>query len=148
MFIGAAGPVAGRLTDARGERMPATVGFAVAGVALGGYGLTGAPLHGPAALPLGVLLGLGLGLLFAPVSRSALNAVPQQLHGQASALISSGSLAGAALGAVLAGAAARAGTGADQVHTALVWAAGLCLVLGVPLATKLREPATTPSTTD
>jgi MFS family permease len=145
VFIGAAGPVAGRLTDARGERLPAIMGFALAGVALGGYGLTGAPLHGPAALPLGVLLGLGLGLLFAPVSRAALNAVPQQSHGQASALISSGRLAGAAFGAILAGAAVRAGTDADQVHTALLWAAGLFLVLGVPLATKLGEPARDPA---
>ncbi|MER7279183.1 MFS transporter [Dactylosporangium sp. NPDC000244] len=136
--VGAVGPVAGRLIDARGERPVLLGGFAVAGAGLGCYGLTNAPLHGLGALPLAVLLGLGLGPLFAGVSRAGLNAVPQRHHGRVSALISAGRLLGAGLGAALAGVALRDGADAEDVRTALTSGAALCLLAGVPLAGWLR----------
>ncbi|MEU7873916.1 MFS transporter [Dactylosporangium sp. NPDC049140] len=136
--IGAVGPFAGRLIDARGERPVMIAAFAVAGAGLAWYGLTDTPLHGPAALPLAVALGLGLGPLFAGVSRAGLNAVPQRAHGRVAALISAGRLLGAGLGAALAGVAIRDGAGAAEVRTALVCGAALCLLAGVPLAALLR----------
>lgn len=65
------------------------------------------------------LLGVGLGPLFAGVSRAALNAVPQSVHGRVSALISAGRLVGASLGAVLTGLALRGGVDAAHVRPAL-----------------------------
>jgi MFS family permease len=148
LFIGAVGPVAGRLIDARGERPVALGAFLVAGAGLAWYGLTDTPLHGPAALPLAVLLGIGLGPLFAGVSRAALNAVPQAAHGRVSSLISAGRLLGAGLGAVLSGYALRGGAGADDVRQALAFGAGLCLLVGLPLAAALggARPAAEPDT--
>ena len=64
--------------------------------------IPGAPLDGLGALPLLVPFGLGLGLLFVPASRAALNAVPQAKHGRVSSLLSTARLLGAALGAGLA----------------------------------------------
>jgi DHA2 family methylenomycin A resistance protein-like MFS transporter len=132
--IGVTGPLAGRLIDARGARPVLLAGFLVAGLGLAGYGFTGAALHGPAALPLAVLLGTGLGPLFAGVSRSALNAVPQVAHGRVSALISAGRLLGAGLGAALSSLALRGGTDTAHVRPALAFGALLCLLIGVPLA--------------
>ena len=56
------------------------------------------PLDGLGALPLLVPFGLGIGLLFVPASRAALNAVPQAKHGRVSSLLSTCRLLGAALG--------------------------------------------------
>ncbi len=55
-------------------------------------------------LPL-VPVGLGLGMLFVPTSRAALNASPLGSHGRTSALLSVGRLLGATVGAGLAGVA-------------------------------------------
>jgi MFS family permease len=142
VFIGASGPPAGRLIDARGERPVALVAFLVVGAGLGWYGLTGTPLHGPAALPLAVLLGIGLGPLVVGVSRAALDAVPQAAHGRVSSLISAGRLIGAGLGAGLAGLALRGGTDAAHVRTALIAGAALCVVAGLPLAAGLGSART------
>lgn len=137
VFIGAAGPPAGRLIDAYGERPVSAAGFLVAGIGLAGYGLTRAPLHGPAAIPLAVLLGIGLGPLFPSVSRAALNAVPPGAQGRVSAALSAGRLLGAAAGAGLSGLALRGGTDAAHVRPALVIGAALCGLVGLPLAAAL-----------
>ncbi|MEV6850899.1 MFS transporter [Actinoplanes sp. NPDC051411] len=140
VFIGAAGPTAGRLIDARGERPVALMSFLIAGAGLALYGLTGAPLHGFGALPLAILLGLGLGPLFAGTSRAALNAVPQHAHGRVSSLLSASRLLGAALGAGLSGLALRGGADATHVRPALTFGAALCIVVGLPVAALLRPP--------
>lgn len=144
LLVGLAAPIAGRLADAHGERLPAVSGFLAAGVALGVLGIPGVPLHGLAPLPLLLLVGLGLGMLFAPTSRAALNAVPGASHGRISALLSAGRLIGAGLGASLAGLALGGGVTTARVHDVLLGAAGLCLLLGVPTAMRLvsgRAPA-------
>jgi hypothetical protein len=85
-------------------------------------------------------VGLGLGLLFVPASRAALNATPQSLHGRTSALLSIGRLVGAGVGAGLAGLALSGGATASTVHTALLCAGAVCLLIGVPLSALLRAP--------
>lgn len=141
LMVGVAAPIAGRLADARGERLPAVTGFALAGVGLAILAIPGVPLQGPSPLPLLMLIGLGLGLLFAPTSRAALNAAPGASHGRISALLSAGRLIGAALGAGLAGIALGGGVTAARVHEALLGAACLCLLVGVPAATRLVRPS-------
>jgi MFS family permease len=141
LLVGLAAPIAGRLADAHGERLPAVTGFVLAGVALAALGIPGVPLHGLAPLPLLLPVGLGLGMLFAPTSRAALNAAPGASHGRVSALLSAGRLTGAGLGASIAGFALSGGVTAGRVHDVLLGAAGLCLLVGVPAAMRLVAPA-------
>src|SRR5207302_10359347 len=95
-----------------------------------------------AVLPL-IPVGIGLGRLFVPTSRAALNATPLSCHGRTSALLSIGRLLGAAVGAGLAGAALASGVTTSTVHTALLVAFAACVLLGIPAATQLgpRSPA-------
>lgn len=146
LLVGLAAPLAGRLADAKGERLPAVSGFIAAGTALAVLGIPGVPLHGLAPLPLLLPVGLGLGMLFAPTSRAALNAVPGASHGRISALLSAGRLIGAGLGASLAGLALGGDVSAARVHDVLLAAAALCLLVGVPAAMRLvsgRPPVST-----
>jgi predicted MFS family arabinose efflux permease len=137
LLVGAAAPVAGRLVDQHGERLPAIAGFLAAAVGLLVLAIPGMPLHSPVTvLPL-VPIGIGLGMLFVPTSRAALNATPVASHGRTSALLSVGRLLGAAVGAGLAGMALGTAVTDSRVHTALLIAGAACLVLGVPAAARL-----------
>jgi MFS family permease len=140
LLVGVAAPLAGRLSDARGERLPAVTGFVLAGIGLAVLGIPGIPLHGLAPLPLLIPVGIGLGLLFAPTSRAALNAAPGASHGRVSALLSAGRLIGAGVGAGLAGLALGGGVTAGRVHEVLLGAAAVCLLVGVPAAMRLVRP--------
>jgi MFS family permease len=145
LLVGLAAPLAGRLADSHGERLPAVIGFLTAGIALAVLGIPGVPLHGLEPLPLLLPVGLGLGMLFAPTSRAALNAAPGASHGRVSALLSAGRLIGAGIGASIAGFALSGAVTAPRVHDVLLGAAGLCLLLGVPAAMRLvrvSAPAT------
>lgn len=148
LLVGVAAPLAGRLADARGERLPAVTGFVLAGVGLAALGIPGVPLHGLPPLPLLIPVGIGLGLLFAPTSRAALNAVPGASHGRVSALLSAGRLVGAGVGAGLAGLALGGGVTAGRVHDVLLGAAGVCLLIGVPAAMRLVRPDATVAEAD
>ena len=130
-------PFAGRLTDARGESVTAALGFGLAALGLGALAIPGVPLDGIGALPLLVPFGLGLGMLFVPASRAALNAVPQAKHGRVSSLLSTARLLGAGLGAVLGGAALSGGITEDHMRLALAGGAALCVVIGLPAAAEL-----------
>src|SRR5579875_2566566 len=137
LLVGAAAPVAGRLSDEHGERVPAVLGFLATALGVGVLGISGVSLDGVLTGVLLVPVGLGLGLLFAPTSRAALNATPNSLHGRTSAVLSAGRLAGAAIGAGVAGAALTGGVNAATVHSVLLGACALCVFVGVPLAMML-----------
>jgi MFS family permease len=137
VLVGVAAPLAGRLSDERGEGPTLIVGFVLTAIALGLLGIPGVPLDGPGALPLLVPFGLGVGLLFVPASRAALNAVPQAKHGRVSSLLSTCRLLGAAVGSLLAGVALSGGVTAAHVRIAMLTGAGICVLLGLPAAAEL-----------
>jgi MFS transporter, DHA2 family, methylenomycin A resistance protein len=132
LLVGIAAPLSGKLVDRYGEQFPALLGFASAGIGLALLAIPGFTLDGAVTvLPL-IPVGLGLGMLFVPTSRAALNATPLTAHGRTSALLSFGRLSGAAIGAGLAGIALSGTLTAATVHHALLLAALLCLVVGIP----------------
>jgi EmrB/QacA subfamily drug resistance transporter len=98
------GPLAGRLTDRVGSRVPMTVGMLVVALALGiqsrltvhtGYGLL---------LPGFVLMGLGMGLVMSPMSTAAMNAVDRTKAGVASGVLSMSRMVGGTFGVAIMGA--------------------------------------------
>jgi MFS family permease len=141
LLVGAAAPLAGRLVDEHGERLPAVAGFIAAGVGLLVLGIPGVPLHSPVTLLPLIPVGVGLGMLFVPTSRAALNATPLASHGRTSAVLSVGRLLGAAAGAGLAGIALAGGVHASKVHVALLIACAACVAIGVPASRKLGRGA-------
>jgi sugar phosphate permease len=145
LLVGAAAPVAGKLVDSKGERALAIAGFLGTAAGLVVLGIGSVSLDSAVTVIPLIPIGLGLGLLFVPASRAALNATPQSQHGRTSAILSIGRLVGAGLGAGLAGVALSGGATASTVHSALLFAAALCLFVGVPLATLLRAPRVVPA---
>jgi MFS family permease len=137
VLVGVGAPVAGVLSDRYGERLTAMIGFGTAGAGLLLLGIPGVPLEGIGALPLLIPFGVGIGLLFVPASRAALNAVSQSKHGRVSSLLSTSRLLGAAVGSVLAGAALTGGVTRANVHAALLVAGAICLAVGIPASTEL-----------
>ncbi|HJS94586.1 MAG TPA: MFS transporter [Solirubrobacteraceae bacterium] len=140
LLVGAAAPLAGRLVDEHGERMPAVLGFVLAAGGLAVLAIPGLPLDNLVTiLPL-IPVGLGLGMLFVPTSRAALNATPRASHGRTSAILSVGRLLGAGIGAGLGGLVLAGGTDASTVHGAMLLACILCVVVGIPASTRLGVP--------
>ncbi len=137
VLVGVGAPLAGRLSDTRGEAFTMSLGFLLTALGLAALGIPGAPLAGLGALPLLLPFGMGLGLLFVPASRAALNAVPQSKHGRVSSLLSASRLLGAAIGAGLAGAALSGGVTDEHARLALLVGAALTLVVGLPAAAEL-----------
>jgi MFS family permease len=145
LLVGVAAPLAGKLVDRHGEQLPALLGFIGAGLGLAVLGIPGFSLDGiVTVLPL-IPVGLGLGMLFVPTSRAALNASPLASHGRTSALLSVGRLLGAAVGAGLGGVALSGTLTASTVHHALLLGAVVCVVVGIPASTCLaaRRPSPT-----
>jgi EmrB/QacA subfamily drug resistance transporter len=98
------GPLAGRLTDRVGARIPMVLGLLLVAVALfiqsrltihSGYGLL---------LPGFVLMGLGMGLTMSPMSTAAMNAVDRTKAGVASGLLSMSRMVGGTFGVAVIGA--------------------------------------------
>ena len=141
LLVGAAAPIAGRLADRRGERLPATAGCLATGVGLLVLGLPSVSLHSPVTIALLIPIGLGLGMLFAPVSPAALNATPPAGHGRTSAALSGGRLLGAAVGAGLGGFALSGGATVSSVHDALLLACVLCIAIGAPVCSLMLPEA-------
>jgi MFS transporter, DHA2 family, methylenomycin A resistance protein len=140
LLVAAAAPLAGRLVDEHGERMPAVLGFVLAAGGLAVLAIPGLPLDSLVTiLPL-IPVGFGLGMLFVPTSRAALNATPRASHGRTSAVLSVGRLLGAGIGAGLGGLLLAGGTDASTVHGAMLLACVLCVVVGIPASTRLGVP--------
>jgi MFS transporter, DHA2 family, methylenomycin A resistance protein len=140
LLVGAAAPLTGRLVDEHGERLPAMLGFVLAAGGLALLAIPGIPLANLVTiLPL-IPVGFGLGMLFVPTSRAALNATPLAAHGRTSAILSVGRLLGAGIGAGLGGAVLAGGTDASTVHGAMLIGCILCLVVGLPASTRLGAP--------
>jgi MFS family permease len=144
LLVGVAAPLAGRLVDEHGERVPAVAGFVGAAIGLVVLGIPGMPLDSPVTLIPLIPVGLGLGMLFVPTSRAALNATPLSAHGRTSAVLSVGRLIGAAVGAGLAGAALAGGVDAHKTHIALLIACGVCVLVGIPASSRLGGDAPPP----
>lgn len=98
------GPLAGRLTDRIGARIPMVAGLAIVAAALfiqsrltvhTGYGLL---------LPGFVLMGLGMGLTMSPMSTAAMNAVDRTKAGVASGVLSMSRMVGGTFGVAVMGA--------------------------------------------
>jgi MFS family permease len=140
LLVGFAAPMAGRMVDNRGERLTAMLGFFLAAIGLAVLAIPSVSLTGVASLVPLIPVGAGLGLLFVPASRAALNANPAASHGRTSAVLSIGRLLGAGIGAGLAGIALTAGLTASTVHTSLLCAAVLCAAAGIPAAAALGPP--------
>jgi len=141
LLVGAGAPVAGRLVDAHGERLPTMLGFIGIAVGMGVLAIPGVPLHGVVTLAPLIPVGLGLGMLFVPVSRAALNSVPDAMHGRASAVLSAARLLGAGTGAGLAGLALIGGARTSTVHTALLVGALASVLIGLPLCAQFGRRA-------
>jgi MFS family permease len=140
LLVAAAAPIAGRLVDEHGERMPAVLGFALAAGGLAVLAIPGMPLSDlVTVIPL-IPVGFGLGMLFVPTSRAALNATPRASHGRTSAVLSMGRLLGAGIGAGLGGVALAQGTDASTVHVAMLLACILCVAVGIPASMRLGVP--------
>jgi hypothetical protein len=142
LLVGTAAPLARGLADRRGERLPASSGFLAAALGLLVLGMPGVSLRSVAAIAPLVSLGLGLGLLFVPVSRGALNANPSVSPGRVSAVLSVGRLLGAAAGAGLAGLALAGGVSASAVRVALLVVGAICILIGIPACAILGAAGT------
>jgi hypothetical protein len=79
-------------------------------------------------------------MLFVATSRAGLNATPTASHGRTSAVLSLGRLVGAAAGASLAGATLAGGLSAAVLHTDLLYAFGLCILVGIPASALFGGP--------
>ena len=147
LLVGAAARIAGMLADRRAERLPATAGFLATGAEVLVLGVPGASLHSAFTIAPLISVGLGLGMLFVPVSRAALNATPPAGQGHTSASLSGGRLLGAAAGAGLGGLALSGGATASSVHDALLLRCGLSIAIGAPVCALLLPAAAPPRLT-
>ncbi len=141
LLVGAAAPITGRLVDEHGERLPAILGFALAGAGLALLAIPGMPLASVVTIAPLIPVGFGLGMLFVPTSRAALNATPIASHGRTSAILSVGRLVGAGIGAALGGVVLSGGIDASTVHDAMLLAFILCVAVGIPASTRLGTPS-------
>src|ERR1700722_10921638 len=112
------GPLAGRLTDRIGAKIPMVLGLLTVALALfiqsrltihSGYGLL---------LPGFILMGLGMGLTMSPMSTAAMNAVDRTKAGVASGVLSMSRMVGGTFGVAVMGALVT-GIGTSKINEGL-----------------------------
>ncbi|MFL6138213.1 MAG: MFS transporter [Frankiaceae bacterium] len=138
------GPVSGRIVGSRGPRPP----LLVAGVAMTAASLllTGLSTTTPTSrLVLAyVVLGIGFGLVNAPITNTAMSGMPRAQAGVAAAIASTSRQIGQALGVAIVGALANAGVhGALRAQLAAASHAGWWFTAGCGLAVLVIGLATT-----
>jgi EmrB/QacA subfamily drug resistance transporter len=99
-----AAPIAGRLADRIGSRIPMTVGLALAAVALYLQStVTATSGYADLLVPF-MIMGLGMGLTMSPMSTAAMNAVSPDKAGVASGILSMSRMVGGTFGVAAIGA--------------------------------------------
>jgi MFS family permease len=99
-----AAPIAGRLADRIGPRIPMTVGLAFVAVALYLQStLTASSGYGDLLVPF-MIMGLGMGLTMSPMSTAAMNSVSPDKAGVASGILSMSRMVGGSFGVAAMGA--------------------------------------------
>ena len=111
-------PLAGRISDGRGRRLPTLVGSLInlAGVTALLVGLAEGVPYGYLAVSLAVL-GLGMGLSFGSASTAAMESAPREMAGTAAGTNSMMRYLGSIVGAGVLGAVLSSGSGAPGVET-------------------------------
>jgi EmrB/QacA subfamily drug resistance transporter len=99
-----AAPIAGRLTDRIGARIPIAVGLTLVAIALHFQSRVSADTTYADLLPTFVLMGLGIGLTMSPMSTAAMNAVDATKAGLASGVLSMSRMVGGTFGVAAVGA--------------------------------------------
>ena len=99
-----AAPIAGRLTDRIGARIPIAVGLTLVAIALFLQSRSPSTPTYCDLLPPFVLMGLGIGLTMSPMSTAAMNAVEVTKAGVASGILSMSRMVGGTFGVAAVGA--------------------------------------------
>ncbi|HXE99287.1 MAG TPA: MFS transporter [Solirubrobacterales bacterium] len=101
-------PLAGRLTDRIGSRLPIAVGLSLVSVALFWLTRIDATTTYTDLWPSFVLMGMGMALVISPMSTAAMNAVADAKAGIASGILSMNRMVGGTLGVAVIGAVFQA----------------------------------------
>ncbi len=104
LMIVAFAPLAGRLTDRIGAKLPMTAGLVLVTVSLGWLTTLDAGSTFASFWPSFVLMGLGMALVMSPMSTAAMNAVANAKAGIASGILSMNRMVGGSLGIAVVGA--------------------------------------------
>ena len=111
-------PVAGRMTDRIGARVPIVAGLAIVAVSLFMQAqISDTSGYGPLLVPF-ILMGLGIGLTMSPMSTAAMNAVHVTKSGLASGLLSMSRMVGGTFGVAVLGAIFQ-GSSRTELESAL-----------------------------
>jgi EmrB/QacA subfamily drug resistance transporter len=104
LMIVAIAPIAGRLTDRIGARIPIAVGLSLVSVAMFWLTTIDTSTTYGNLLPSFVLMGIGMALVMSPMSTAAMNAVADAKAGIASGVLSMNRMIGGTLGVAVIGA--------------------------------------------